>query len=65
MKLVDVLAGTGDRRIKRLVLTPEGRRLEADLTGTQMHHLSAAFEAAGAEDEAGWMRVMDRLAQGS
>ncbi|HZC17734.1 MAG TPA: MarR family transcriptional regulator [Caulobacteraceae bacterium] len=63
MKLVAVLAGTSDRRVKRLVLTPEGRRLEADLTGTQMRRLSAAFEAAGDDDEAGWMRVMERLAR--
>jgi DNA-binding MarR family transcriptional regulator len=61
MQLVAMAPGAEDRRVKRLILTAEGRRLEAELTGTQMRHLSAAFDAAGAADEAGWMRVMDRL----
>ncbi len=62
MNLVAVLAGSEDRRIKRLTLTPEGGRLESELTGTQMRHLSGAFDKAGAPDEAGWMRVMELLA---
>ena len=63
MKLVAVLANGADRRVKKLTLTPEGRRLEAELTGTQMRRLSEAFDAAGAADEAGWMRVMAGLAE--
>jgi DNA-binding MarR family transcriptional regulator len=62
MRLVAVLADAEDRRVKRLSLTPEGRRLEAELTGTQMQQLSDAFEAAGHADEAAWTRVMARLA---
>jgi DNA-binding MarR family transcriptional regulator len=62
MKLVAVLAHAEDRRVKRLTLTPEGRRLEAELTGTQMHCLSDAFDRAEAADEAAWTRVMARLA---
>ena len=62
MKLVAVLADGGDRRIKRLTLTDEGRRLEAELTGAQMRRLSAAFDAAEPADEAGWVRVMQNLA---
>jgi DNA-binding MarR family transcriptional regulator len=62
LKLVAVLADHGDRRVKRLTLTPDGQRLEAALTGAQMRHLSAAFDAAGRADEAGWMRVMETLA---
>jgi DNA-binding MarR family transcriptional regulator len=62
MKLVAIVGHTADRRIKRLSLTPDGRRLEAELTGTQMRHLSDAFDKAGASDQAGWMRVMARLA---
>jgi DNA-binding MarR family transcriptional regulator len=61
MKLVAVVHAE-DRRIKRLSLTPGGRRLEAELTGTQMRHLSDAFDKADAADEAGWTRVMARLA---
>jgi DNA-binding MarR family transcriptional regulator len=62
MKLIAVLAHAEDRRVKRLTLTAEGRRLEAELTGTQMQHLSAAFDETGAANEAGWMQVMARLA---
>jgi DNA-binding MarR family transcriptional regulator len=62
MKLVRASADAEDRRVKSLALTPDGQRLEAELTGTQVRHLSAAFEAAGAADEAAWMRVMGVLA---
>lgn len=63
MKLVAAPAGAQDRRVKRLTLTREGARLEAELSGTQMRHLSAAFDKAGVDDEAGWMKVMELLAQ--
>ena len=63
MKLVAVLANGADRRVKKLTLTPEGRRLEAELTGTQMRQLSEAFDKAGAAGEAGWLRVMAGLAE--
>jgi DNA-binding MarR family transcriptional regulator len=63
MKLVAVLAHVEDRRVKRLNLTPDGRRLEAELTGTQMRCLSQAFDQAGAANEAGWLRVMQSLAE--
>lgn len=65
MKLVAVAASVADRRMKMLSLTAEGRRLEAELTGTQMRQLSAAFEAAGASSEDGWFAVMRRLAAGA
>ncbi len=47
-----------DRRIKRLSLTPAGRRLEAQLTGTQMRRLAAVFAAQGERSEAAWRSVM-------
>jgi DNA-binding MarR family transcriptional regulator len=62
MKLVAAQTGGSDRRVKRLVLTEEGRRLEAELTGDQMGRLSAAFDRAGGASEAGWTRVMESLA---
>ena len=62
MKLVAVAASGADRRMKMLSLTAEGRRLEAELTGTQMRQLSAAFEALGPQCEDGWFAVMRRLA---
>ena len=63
MNLVAVLADGEDRRIKRLTLTLEGRRLEAELTGAQLRLLSAAFDEAGPANAAGWMRVMEVLAR--
>lgn len=62
MDLVAVVAGSADRRIKRLTLTAEGRRLEGELTGAQMQHLSAALDEAGGDAESGWLDVMEALA---
>lgn len=60
--LVAATASTEDRRVKTLRLTPEGERLEAELTGAQMSHLDAAFERAGPDALRGWRRVMTELA---
>ena len=64
MQLVSALADPADRRVKNLRLTPEGQRLEAELTGAQMRHLQSAFERAGVEQEPGWRAVMAELAKG-
>ena len=64
MELVAAVAGTEDRRVKNLRLTPEGRRLEAELTGVQMKHLQAAFDQAGPVAEQGWRGVMAALVEG-
>jgi DNA-binding MarR family transcriptional regulator len=61
MNLVSALPDPADRRAKNLRLTLEGGRLEAELTGAQMRHLQAAFDQAGAGDEAGWRKVMAAL----
>jgi DNA-binding MarR family transcriptional regulator len=58
MNLVSSVAGLEDRRIRNLRLTPEGHRLEAELTGVQMRQLEAAFAAGRPADEAGWRRIM-------
>jgi len=63
MDLVTVLPAAGDRRVKNLRLTPEGERLEAELTGAQMRHLQAAFDGAGPADRQGWRAVMAQLAK--
>jgi DNA-binding MarR family transcriptional regulator len=63
MDLVSALADPADRRAKRLSLTAEGQKLEAELTGAQMRHLQAAFDQAGVEQEAGWRAVMGELAR--
>ena len=65
MNLVSALTDQNDRRVKNLRLTPEGQRLEAELTGAQMRHLQAAFERAGVEAEAGWRAAMTELADSS
>ncbi|WP_304169857.1 MarR family winged helix-turn-helix transcriptional regulator [Phenylobacterium aquaticum] len=62
MGLVAALPAASDRRVKNLRLTPEGQRLEAELTGAQMRHLEAAFDKAGAPQEEGWRAVMAVLA---
>jgi DNA-binding MarR family transcriptional regulator len=56
--LIAVRADEQDRRYKRLRLAPEGRRLEAQLTGTQMQQLRAVFEVAGTDAERAWKKVM-------
>lgn len=50
-----------DRRVKRLRLTPRGRRLEERLTGEQRAQLAGVFRKAGPAAEAGWRRVMELL----
>lgn len=62
MHLVDMAAAGHDRRVRELSLTPDGRRLEAQLTGTQMSQLQAVFEEAGTDAETGWHEVMRCLA---
>jgi DNA-binding MarR family transcriptional regulator len=62
MGLVTAAPAAGDRRVKNLRLTPEGERLEGELTGVQMRHLQAAFDRAGPADREGWRTVMAALA---
>jgi len=59
-----------NRPLRRLledgqVAAASGRALEARLTGAQRRRLAAVFQAAGAEAEAGWRRVMALLAAGA
>ncbi|WJW76437.1 MarR family winged helix-turn-helix transcriptional regulator [Thiohalobacter sp. IOR34] len=60
--LVVVRQDLHDRRVKRLRLTPKGKRLEATLTGEQRKQLARVFDRAGPEAEAGWRQVMALLA---
>lgn len=64
MGLVGAEASTQDRRVKRLALTPAGRKLEAELTEAQTRHLRAAFDRAGVEAQRGWSAVMGELIKG-
>lgn len=63
MNLVSAVADPADRRMKNLRLTPEGRRLEAELTGAQMRLLQSAFDRVGRDQEDGWRAAMAELAK--
>ena len=64
-KLVTNHADPNDRRVKRLVLTTAGAALEDKLSGMQRAHLDEVFSGAGKVAEAGWRRVMGRMAAGT
>jgi DNA-binding MarR family transcriptional regulator len=61
LELVDMKVATHDRRVKQLRLTPEGERLEALLTGTQMQHLEAVLGNAGEVTESAWKAIMRQM----
>jgi DNA-binding MarR family transcriptional regulator len=63
--LVSVRPDEQDRRFKRLDLTQAGKKLEAQLTGTQMKHLAKVFAAAGSNNEAVWKSIMHAVAERS
>lgn len=65
LKLVAGEIAEHDRRVKQLSLTEAGRQLEAQLTGTQMDHLAAAFAAAGPAAEKGWQAAMRAIQEKS
>ena len=62
MGLIAAVAGGHDRRVRQLMLTSEGARLERRLTATQARRLSRVFESAGGPATAGWREVMRGLA---
>ncbi|MBW4466664.1 MAG: MarR family transcriptional regulator [Pegethrix bostrychoides GSE-TBD4-15B] len=63
LELVESNFDTTDRRIKRLVLTPSGLRLERQLSGDQRQRFARVFEAVGLEGETAWRQVMHLLAE--
>lgn len=63
MNLVSAAVAGHDRRVKLLRLTDDGEKLEAQLTGSQVEHLAAVFEAAGPGVAADWQKVMAALAR--
>ncbi len=63
MNLIAMDTAEHDRRVRQLSLTANGSKLEAQLTGTQMKQLQTVFEQAGADAEAGWHRVMGKMAE--
>jgi DNA-binding MarR family transcriptional regulator len=63
MGLVSALPSMRDRRVKNLRLTPDGKKLETELTETQMRRLQGALDRAGPTHEQGWRTVMAELAK--
>lgn len=62
--MVEVQRARGDRRVKRLALTPAGRRYERRLSRAEHRVIAEAFDHAGPGAVEGWRRVMDALGQG-
>jgi len=62
MRLVSMGTAAHDKRVRELTLTPAGKKLEAQLSGTQLKQLRAVFRQAGEEARAGWLEVMKALA---
>ena len=61
MRLVAIKTPEHDRRVRQLTLTASGKKLEAQLTRTQVNLLQAAFAQAGAKAATGWHQVMRSL----
>ena len=62
MRLVAMDTAAHDKRVRELTLTPAGKKLEAQLSGTQLKQLRAVFEETGGEALSGWSQVMKALA---
>jgi DNA-binding MarR family transcriptional regulator len=62
MKLLSNDAADHDRRVKQIYLTDDGRKLEAQLTSTQMKQLDAVFQQAGSKSAASWLSIMKAIA---
>ena len=60
---VAAVADEGDRRIKRLSLSPKGAALESELSGEQRIQFERIFREAGPDAEAGWREIMRLLAK--
>ncbi len=51
-----------DRRVKRLQLTSDGKKLERQITGDQRQHFADIFKQVGKQAELHWREVMQLLA---
>ncbi len=61
LKLVATEISSHDKRVKKLVLTDKGEKLETQLTHTQMKHLSEVFDEIGTKAERTWLAMMKAL----
>lgn len=62
--LIVVTNDANDGRVRRLSLSKKGIALEQRLSRTQRQTLKDAFTACGPQAEAGWRKVMTRIASG-
>jgi DNA-binding MarR family transcriptional regulator len=61
-KLITYTRAPEDARVKHLILTTEGRKLEGRLAALQRAQFAAIFEAEGDAAEKAWRAVTRRLA---
>jgi len=61
--LVAVAAAAHDRRVRQLTLTESGQALERQLTSLQVMHLERACAIAGPQATAGWLAVLQAIAE--
>jgi DNA-binding MarR family transcriptional regulator len=63
MRLVDSSPSAKDGRARVLKLTPDGIRLERQLTGSQRKLLEQVFRSTGEQVEKGWRSAMEHLVE--
>jgi DNA-binding MarR family transcriptional regulator len=63
MRLLSNDVADHDRRIKQIYLTDAGKKLEAQLTQTQMKQLDAVLQNAGAKGTTTWLAIMMAVAR--
>ncbi|RXA98040.1 MULTISPECIES: MarR family winged helix-turn-helix transcriptional regulator [Yersinia] len=61
MGLITVTTAEHDQRVRQLSLSPAGKKLESQLTNTQMQQLRQVFQKLGKETQMAWMQVMLHL----
>ncbi|MFA3760750.1 MarR family winged helix-turn-helix transcriptional regulator [Yersinia sp. 2544 StPb PI] len=61
MELITVTTAEYDQRVRQLSLSPAGKKLESQLTETQMQLLRQVFQQLGKETETAWLQVMQCL----
>ena len=61
MKLITTETSPHDKRVKKLVLTDHGKKLETQLTHTQMKHLGDVFDEMGSKAERAWLAMMKSM----
>lgn len=63
LQLITSTADASDKRVKRLMLSPQGRELENRLSQSQRELMTAVFNDVGEDAELHWRAIMIKLAQ--